>query len=83
MEPSISALYENHFEQFMEKCEESRELREAVYGEFASALRDVDLYELAFDVMYRWDAEYFVCSPLEAIRVFVCVKKERVLNVWI
>lgn len=87
MEPDIKALYESHFEQFLERCEDDRRLRQMVYEHFVGeryqfrclkyAREDLELYEHAFEIMYRWDAEYFVCSPIEAIEAYVRAEEEK------
>lgn len=80
MEPDIDALYESHYEQFIESCSDDRELEYLVECEFGTHQEHWEMKEFgrypegilqrAFDALYYWDAEYLVLDPKSCVECY-------------
>ena len=66
----IDAIEERHYESFLEKCEKDKELDDLVWENFGENPEDIP-YEIAFNTLYKWDAEYFVDDPEGCILAYM------------
>lgn len=77
MEPDIDALEEQHYERFLDRCDQNFDLRNRVVEVFGEPEEQYliwkddadldDVFNRCFEIMYDWDAEFFVCDPYYAI----------------
>ena len=77
MEPDINAIEEQHFERFLDRCQQNFALRCRVMEVFATdnemwqdkeyGRTPEEMFDRCFDAMYRWDAEFFTNDPMHAI----------------
>ena len=85
MEPDLKAIYEVHFEEYLEKVQDDYDLRNLIWEVFADPMDyyryckedywDEQVEDLAFEIMYEWDADYFVSDPMHAIVDYVTSQK--------